>query len=356
MSNVFIDFSNEKLAIKTIKSDILPQYGLHNTEVSMIKFKDTDKQRAVFKVSDNCKDYCLKKIYFNENDLLYVYSALEWLYRKNFNVPKLLPTIDGNRYVFYSDMLFILTPWIEGVKCDFDNLKHVLLSSRTLALMHKNSKNFHPITGSTMREGYDDLYISTLKHFEQLLSTFNLANDTRDKFSLELLNTFDDNLSLAEISLSIASQIDSNKLAKGLCHGDFVNKNIIFSYDNEIWLIDFDKCKKDYTAHDISYLLRRLLKREGTKWDENLTINILKNYNELMPLSESDLRYILSYILFPQKFWKITRDYFKNIKKCNKTAFLTLLKKSNAKLDSHLEFSKNIIERVEKEFNIKIKA
>ncbi|MGL4774062.1 MAG: CotS family spore coat protein [Clostridium sp.] len=356
MSNVSIDFSNEKIAVECIKTNILPKYGLNNSNVSMVKFKDTDKHRAVFKVEDNHKCYCLKKVYFGEADLLYVYSSIEWLYRKNFNVPKLLPTINKNRFVNFSNMLFILTPWIEGDKCDFDNLKHVLLSSRTLALMHKNSTKFYPIQGSTIRKGYDDLYISTLKHFEQLLTTFNIANDMNDKFSTEFLDNFDDNLLLAELSLSISSQIKESDLSRSLCHGDYVNKNIIFSYDNNIWLIDFDKCKMDYCAHDIAYLLRRILKREGTKWDEDLTLNILKNYNELNPLSESDIRYILSYILFPQKYWKISRDYYKNIKKCNKLAFLTLLKKSNSKLESHLKFASNIIDRIEKEFNIKIRA
>ena len=65
-------------------------------------------------------------------DLLFVYSAIEWLYRNNIKVPKLLPTINNNRFVNYNNMLFILTPWIEGDKCDFDNINHVILICRKL--------------------------------------------------------------------------------------------------------------------------------------------------------------------------------------------------------------------------------
>lgn len=354
MGNVSMDFSNEELVIESIKHNILPKYDLINSQVSMVKFKDTDKQRAVFRVEHERGTFCLKKVYFGVEDLLFVYSAIEWLYRKNFNVPKLLPTTDNGRFVIFEGMLFILTPWIDGLKCDFDNLKHLVLSIRNLASMHKSCTSFSPIPGSTNRKGLDDLYISTLKHFEQLLSTSNLAWDIKDKFSCEFLDHFDSNLALAEKSLSISSRINCNELTKSLCHGDYVNKNIIFADNYTIWVIDFDKCKYDYSAHDIAYLLRRLLKREGTKWDEDLTVSLLKNYNEIFPLTVSDIRYVVTYILFPQKYWKISRDYYKNIKKCNKQAFFTLLKKSNSKLDSQLEFADNIVTRIEQEFNIKL--
>lgn len=354
MGNVSMDFSNENLIIENIKNNILPKYDLVNSEVSMVKFKDTDKQRAVFKVVHELGAFCLKKVYFGLEDLLYVYSSIEWLYRKNFNVPKLLPTLDNGRFVHFENMFFILTPWIDGLKCDFDDIKHLILSIRNLANMHKNCTNFSSIKGSANRQGLDDLYISTLKHFEHLLSTSNLANEIKDKFSFEFLEHFDQNLILAEKSLSISSRINKDELTKSLCHGDYVNKNIIFANNYDIWVIDFDKCKFDYSAHDIAYLLRRLLKREGTKWDEDLTITLLKNYNEIFPLTISDFRYIIAYILFPQKYWKISRDYYKNIKKCNKNSFFTLLKKANSKIDYQLEFANNILIRVEYEFNIKL--
>ena len=50
----------------------------------MIKFKDTEKQRAVYKIDYIDKSYCLKKVYYNEAELLFVYSAMEWLYRNEY--------------------------------------------------------------------------------------------------------------------------------------------------------------------------------------------------------------------------------------------------------------------------------
>ena len=97
--------------------------------------------------------------------------------------------------------------------------------------------------------------------------------------------------------------------------------------------------------------MRRLLKRENTKWNLDLALSILKTYNEYSPLTESDLRYLISYICFPQKYWKISRDYYKNINKCNKSAFLTLLSNATAKTDLKYDFALRIIDEVQKEFN-----
>ncbi len=340
------------LSPEIIKENVLPYYNLQDSQISIIKFKNTDKQRAVYRVDSNEKSYCLKKVYYNTKDLLYVYSAIEWLYRNNIRVPKLLPTINNNRFVSYLDMLFILTPWIEGEKCSFDNINHVIRSVKKLSLIHSISRNFQPILGSASREGFDDYYISTLKHFQDLLNASNKAFNYKDAFSRQFISNFDLNLCLAKISLDISNTIDINDLSKSLCHGDYVNKNLIFPTDLDPWIIDFDKCKIDYCAKDLAYFMRRLLKRENTKWDLELALSVLENYNELSPLTESDLKYLISYICFPQKYWKISRDYYKNIHKCNKSAFFTLISDATSKTDFQYEFALNIIDAVQQKFNV----
>ena len=158
---------------QSMKDNVLIHYGLENAKVNIVKFKNTDKQRAVYKVCYKGNCYCLKKVYFDEANLLFVYSALEWLWQNGIKTPKLLNSLDGNKYVKFNDMYFILTIWINGVKCDFDNVNHVLTSSRQIAGIHSCSKNFFPIKGSENRKGFDDYYISISKHHEQLIEKFD---------------------------------------------------------------------------------------------------------------------------------------------------------------------------------------
>ena len=354
MSKKYKNKCRDIFSEENIKKNILIHYGLADANIEIIKFKDTDKQRAVYKINKSGISYCLKKVYFDEKNLLFVYSALEWLWKNGIKTPTLLNTLSKEKYVKFKNMFFILTPWIDGVKCDFDNLDHLVISIRQLAGIHSYSRKFKPIPGSENRIGLSDYYISTTKHFEQLLSFYNLASKSSDKFSNEYIKTFDDNLELAKASLYLTSNINNNELSKSLCHGDYVNKNIIFDYNSNIWVIDLDKCRFDYSARDFGYFLRRLLRRDTTCFDIELTLSLLREYNNITNLTPSDLRYILAYVAFPQKFWKISRDYYKNLNKCNKDAFFALLQKSNDKIYFHLKFINEIIPRIESEYGFKL--
>ncbi|WP_315071077.1 CotS family spore coat protein [uncultured Clostridium sp.] len=352
MNTETLSLQDFNLSPEIIRQNVLPYYNLQNSKISIVKFKDTDKQRAVYRIDSDEKSYCLKKVYYNIQDLLYVYSAIEWLYRNSIRVPKLLPTVDNNRFVSYQDMLFTLTPWIEGEKCNFDNMTHVMISVKKLSALHSTSRNFKPIVGSSLKEGFEDYYISTLKHFQDLLHASNESFKYKDAFSRQFISNFDINLRLAKISLDISNKIDTSDLSKSLCHGDYVNKNLIFPIDLDPWVIDFDKCKMDYCAKDLAYFMRRLLKRENTKWDVDLALSVLNTYNESSKLTESDLRYLISYICFPQKYWRISRDYYRNIRKCNKSAFFTLLSNTISKTDFQYAFALNVIDSVQKNFNV----
>ena len=342
LKNIDKSFFNED----NIAKKILPHFNIYDAEVSMVKLKDTDKQRAVYKVNFNNNKYCLKKIYFSKEELLYVYSAVEWLYEYGINVPRFLPTSDRMRYLNYNNILFILTPWINGEKCNFDNYEHVFKSTINLTKIHRCSKNFKPINGSYIREGYNNINSSIYKHYNELLILYNDARKKNDDFSKEFIKNIDINLKLCEYAISYSSEIDEKNLSRSLCHGDYVNKNILFSKD-DIWIIDFDKCKNDYCAHDLSYFMRRLLKREKTNWNLDLALNILKEYNSHKELTKDDLKYILSYLAFPQKFWKTCHDYYRSSNKSNKNSLYKILLKSNLYVNEHLNFIVEISNKLE---------
>lgn len=344
---------DELLTIDNIKNNILPKYSIYNADINTVKIKDTTKQRAVFKINYNNNCYCIKKVYYDEANLLFVYSAMEWLYRNGIKVPKLLPANNGNRFVIYNNMLFILTYWVEGDKCDFDNINHLYLSSKTLGKIHKTSKNFTPIFGSVKRQSLDDYHLTLTKHLNSILKCANLANNYQDKFSKIFLKNLDYNLELAKLALSFTSSMDKDDLSTSLCHGDYVNKNIIINKDC-IWIIDFDKCSYDYCSHDIAYFLRRLLKRPSSNWSTYLTLKVIDSYLENNSLTESDFKYILAYIAFPQKFWKISRDYYNNIKKCNPISFCTLLEKGLERSETQLDFIYRLVRILKDKYSINI--
>ena len=322
-----------------IKNNILPLYNIHSCNIEQIKVKNTNKDRAVFKITCNNKSFCLKKVYYDEGKLLFIYSALEWLYRNNINVPTLIPSISKNRFVKYKNFLFILTPWIYGKKCDFDNLDNIYIASKNLALLHKCSNNFFPINDSYTKETYEDIYTSFKSRTEKLLYYYNEAMKRHDYFSEIFISSFSENFYLAQNATIIASGI--NNLSKTLCHGDYVNKNIIFK-DNNMWLIDFDNCAFDYASHDISHFLRRLLKRNSINWNVGLTKSIISIYDSINPLTKDDLKYILSYISYPQKYFRISKDYYSKKPKFTKEESIIALEKLSLTTKTQINFIKDL--------------
>lgn len=350
-----INASNlQLLSEENVRLNVLNHYNLQNSIVTQIKFKNTNKQRAVYKVNHDSKNYCLKKVYFPKNELLFVYSSIEWMHRYNIKVPRILPTLTNNRFVNYENMLFILTPWIEGCKCDYDNPIHVTKSIKTLSLMHQHSSKFFPILGSGNREKFDNIYDTTEKRFNQLLESSNLAFRYKDKFSKYFSSHFNSNLNTAKKILALSCTIDHNNLQKNLCHLDYVNKNIILDNNNNVWVIDFDKCRIDYRVHDIGYSLRRYLRRDNTNWDIKKAIDCIETYENINPLNLDEHKYILCYIGFPQKFWKISRDYYRNIKLCNKDSFFKILTSSIEKEQEQDDFVIDFSKYIENKFNTKL--
>ncbi|KGM97898.1 spore coat protein, CotS family [Clostridium novyi A str. 4552] len=336
---------------ENMKKSVLPYYNLDNAEVTAIKFKDTAKQRAVYRITTDKKEYCLKKVYFGKKELLFVYSAIEWLYRHDINIPRLLPNSSCGRFVEYNNMLFILTPWIDGVKCEYNYEEHITKSCSNLAKIHKRSFDFFPIAGSTYRKGCGNLYKSMSKHFDNLLLNSNYAFKYRDYFSKSFLNKFNEGIILAKNSTEALSRVNFSNLKTSLCHMDYVNKNLIFDKDDNLWIIDLDKCRIDYCIHDLAYFFRRLLRRYETNWDLDILLLCLDSYEKILPLNVDEYNYLLGYLSFPQKYWKLSRDYYKNIKKCNKKAFVNMLSKASRDFDKQIMFSNKFSDYINKKFN-----
>lgn len=339
-----------------IINTIIKNYGIRNSTISMIKFKDTDKQRVIYKVNDkeNNRQYCLKKVYYGLPDLLYVYSASIWLSRNKIKVPVFIKASDNRRFVTYDNMYFFLTEWFDGVKCSFDNFTHVMISAKTLAKIHKVSKDFAPIEGSSKRNGFENIYVSCLKHLSDLEKAFSISENNKGFFASSYKKYYKINQVLAILSVQIASTINFSNLSCSLCHGDYVNKNILFPRDLNPCIIDFDKCKKDYCSKDLGYFMRRLLRRDKSLWDPLLAFETIISYLDINKLNIDDLKYLISYLSFPQKFWRITKNFYSGKGEFEETEAAACILEESFKAEKAADFITSIITLLKNEYGISI--
>lgn len=348
--------SNEYMPLQEIKKNVLSKYNLDVYDIENIKFKDTIKQRAVYKVSTNRGIKCLKKVYYDKATLLFIYSVVEWLNSKGVFCPRFISTARGIKYVEYDGDFYILTEWIEGRKCNYDDINDIKIAAENLAIIHKSSNHFKPIAGSCIKECDNDYFNSFNKHFLQMLELSNNAFTIGDKFSKLYLEHFDYNIEKAQESIYALSQIDYNKplgdevSGKAICHLDYVNKNLIFTPDNKLYVIDFDKASMEMPVHDIYGFLRRILKRENTSWDFEIYKTAIEAYEKIRTLSYNEHLIIYSLLMFPHKFWKVSRDYYKNRHQCNKEAFISIIKKISKQEEEHNQFCLKVKEYITQKY------
>lgn len=347
---------NEYMPLTEIRENVLSKYGMEVYDIENIKFKDTIKQRAVYKVSTNKGIRCLKKVYYDKPSLLFIYSVIEWLNTKGVYCPRFISTTKGIKYVEYKGDLFILTDWIEGRKCNYDDINDIIIAAENLAKIHASSKNFRPIAGSCIKQSDNDYFTSFNKHFLQMLELSNSAFIIGDKFSKLYLEHFDYNIQMAQESIYALSQIDFNVplgdevSENSICHLDYVNKNLIFTPDDKLYIIDFDKTAVEMPVHDIYGFLRRILKRENTSWDFEIYKTAIETYEKIRTLSYNEHLIIFSLLMFPHKFWKVSRDYYKNRNQCNKEAFISILKKISKQEKEHEEFCRDVKEYIKEKY------
>lgn len=350
----------EYMPAEDIKKYVLSNYPYEIYDVTQIKFKDTDKQRAVYKFESSNGPKCLKKVYFDEENLLFIYSVIEWLYRHGINLPRLLPTKTGGKYVKYNNNLFIVTDWIEGRKCDYDNDMDVAMAAKNLGKMHISTYNFTPIEGSLIRREDYNWYKTFNRRYSQLMKFYNKALIQNDKFSKLFIESFDYYFERAKNAVYYLSCIDNKNLTSPvdkyntICHLDYVNKNIIITDYNDLYVIDFDKCKVDIPIHDLGTFLKRILKRKKTCWSFDILLMVLENYEKERKLTISENIGLLAYLEFPQKYWKVSRDYYNNRKKYDKDVLIKMLKDINNQQKKHSIFCDNFKAYIEEKFNISL--
>ncbi len=342
-------------------SGILGNFNINNFETEKIKEKVSRKSRIVYKIKYFDNFFCLKQTYFDIKNILFIYSYLQWLHLYNFNIPYLIKSNQNKPFIKYNNKFYILTKWIDGKKLDYDNFDECIYSIIFLSKIHEASNNVLFINGANKREIYTNLKSKFIKNTNELYDLYSSAKIYKDNFSDIFISYFEDCINLAKISKRYASLINSKNLNTSICHGDYVNKNILVQNKNQISPIDFDRSCISFSMNDLGYFLRRYLRRANTNWNFKSAIKLINYYDKNNPLYLDDYLYLFSYLSFPQKFLKISKFYFENIEYLSNNQKLFqehLLMKNCISTYNQLEFTYLFEEYINANFNIfkKIKS
>src|SRR5660398_26574 len=242
MSNMMREFEIER------------QYG--------IKIESIRPNKGVYflKTDDGAK--CLKKINYGTQKLLFVYGAKEHLANNGFDkVDRYFLNTEGNPYALVNEDIYTLSTWIDGRECDFHNEDDLTSASKQLAYMHIASKGYEPPENSKLKTDlgrWPHLMEKRIKSFDKMKDMIRKKKNLKTDFDINYIKSVDAQKELGKRAMAILDDslyfdiCRQTEEEKGFCHHDYTHHNIIIDKNNDVNIIDFDYCKREVKAFDLS--------------------------------------------------------------------------------------------------------
>lgn len=284
-----------------------------------VKIENIKPSKGVYLLKTDKGMKCLKRVNYGTQKLLFVYGAKEHLIKNGFPyVDEYCNNVDGNPYALVNEDIYTLSEWISGRECDFKNKEDVINASKCLAKLHEASKGYEPPENSKLKTDIGRWHHLMEKRVKALDKMRDMGRKKSNKGDFDLNYTkvvqFYKDLGRKAIEVLNDSKYDelcnTTENEKGFCHHDFTYHNIVIDNDNKVNVIDFDYCKREIRAYDISSFMIKVLKRSN--WDIDNAELIINSYNEVSRIKEEEYRVIFAFLLFPQRFWRLANRYYYN--------------------------------------------
>ena len=281
-----------------------------------IKIDIIKANKGVYYLKTNKGERCLKKINYGPQKLLFVYGAKEHLIKNGFeSVDRYFLNNEGEPYALVNEDLYTLSEWLDGRECDFHNLEEVKLAAETLARLHEASKGYDPPENSKLKTDlgrWTSLMEKRIKSLDKMRDMIRKRNNKTnfDMLYLKSMDFYKEIGKNALMTLKESNYIELCEIAernKGFCHH---YHNIILTDDNKVNIIDFDYCKREIRAYDISNFMIKVLKR--CNWNLEYAKEIINAYNSVSPLRDDEYKVLYAYLQFPQRYWRLANRYYYN--------------------------------------------
>ncbi|MBU5590282.1 CotS family spore coat protein [Clostridium sp. MSJ-4] len=309
-----------------------------------IKIESIRPNKGVYYLKTDKGERCLKKINYGIQKLLFVYGAKEHLISNGFpHVDRYFLNIEEEPFAVVNEDLYTLSEWINGRECDFHKQEDVALAAEKLAYMHLASKGYEPPENSKLKsdlERWPHLMEKRVKSMDKMRD-MGRKKGNKSSFDLNYIKSIQFYKDLGKRAMKVladSNYMDICKLTeaeKSFCHHDYTYHNIIIA-ENTVNVIDFDYCKREVRAYDIANFMIKVLKR--VDWNMDYAKIIIDNYNKVDPLREEEYRVIFAFLLFPQRFWRLSNRYYYNEVSWGQNTFGSKLEDLIKEKENYLNF------------------
>ncbi|HEY3389330.1 MAG TPA: CotS family spore coat protein, partial [Prolixibacteraceae bacterium] len=261
--------------------------------------------------------FCLKKLRFSVEETNFIFDAMQHLKNNGFeNVLSVVKQKDGDKFLDYKGEKYFLTEWIDGRECDYQNPMDLKDAVETMANLHLASKGFEPKIYVERRDCFGKWPENFQRRTGEMSALKQNVQEKESKNEIDhlYLQYVDDCIADANEALSLLRNtnyqqvVDNARSEKRFIHHDFAHHNILHTFDGKTYIVDFDFCIMDIRIHDLGSILLRNMKKFN--WDIEKAFYIIECYENISPLSRDERQILIPFLLFPQDFWQISRQYY----------------------------------------------
>ena len=209
---------------------------------------------------------------------------------------------------------FVLKHYFNGRECDCSNLHDVYLACQNLSLLHQISAKIpeipfeHPDTRSIH-------HLFSRRNQELRTIRKHISKVTKKKpFELLYVEYFSSFYQQAAYALEVLQSTDIYDYQPdcGVCHGAYHHHNILILPDHSVATVNFESiCYQPYLM-DFYLFMRKTL--EKNHYDYTFFETGISGYTVHRTLSDKDYRFLYLLFLYPEKFWKISNQYYNHRK------------------------------------------
>lgn len=310
-----------------------------------IDVKEIIKKKNIYIIKEGDKEYCLKTINYEYPHFYFIISAILHLQKKGFNkIPPIIKTISGMDYIKYEQKYCYLSPWIPSRESNYDNIFELLEVTKKLAELHLCSQGF-TLNSNMKPRIYWLKWIDNFTKREEEILDFKkriLQKAYKSDFDKMFLENMNKQLNILDNSIkdlkksNYIERMTKEVIKRGFCHHDYAHHNVLRSFDDSLYVIDFDYTVLDSCLHDLSSLIIRSMK--NGKWSVEKARKIINNYSNINTLEKDDNKIISSFIKFPQQYWQLGIQYYWEQQPWGEEFFLNKLEKYLEDVEEREEF------------------
>ncbi|RMB04013.1 CotS family spore coat protein [Thermoactinomyces vulgaris] len=201
---------------------------------------------------------------------------------------------------------WILTPFIQGKTCNYNNVSEVIRMIHTLAFFHQAGRYLKTPPPSGAAFLLTHRLQRRLQKFYQILTRMDQIEDKRLRDLLCEAGTdfYLDGIKAWERLEQIPFQewVEHERMQHMLAHRDLASHNWMMDQAGRLWLIDFETADYDAQVGDLWQMTMRIL--AANQFPDQGLATVLQAYQSVRPLKAMEKEILACLFLFPNEFFR----------------------------------------------------